>query len=115
MVHSNSISYSHKFEDRKELNKMFELREDCDDIIIVKNDHFTDASYANLVFYRDQKWFTPTTCLLNGTMRRQLLEKKIILEEEITTRDLVRYKKVKLINAMLQFDGPEIEVSQIVG
>lgn len=115
LIHSNSISYAHKFEDRSELNKLFEQRENCDDIIIVKKDHITDASYANLAFYRDGKWFTPSTCLLKGTMRTQLLEQKIILEEEITIKDIDRYEKVKLINAMLQFDGPEIEVSQIVG
>ena len=36
-------------------------------------------------------------------------------EEKITINDLYRYEKIKLINAMLQFDGPEIDVSQIVG
>jgi 4-amino-4-deoxychorismate lyase len=115
IIHDDAITYPYKFENRAGLNKVFELRENCDDIIIVKDDHLTDASYANLVFYRDGKWFTPSTYLLNGTLRRQLLAKEIIFEEEITIRDLTRYEKVKLINAMLQFDGPEIEVSQIVG
>jgi 4-amino-4-deoxychorismate lyase len=115
IVRDDVIAYAHKFEDRSRVNKLFELRENCDDIIIVKGNHVTDASYANLVFYRDGKWVTPKTYLLNGTMRRQLLEKKIIFEEEITIGELRRYEKIKLINAMLQFDGPEIDGSQIVG
>lgn len=114
MIESNSISYSHKFEDRSALERLEALRGDCDDILIVKNGAITDASFANLTFKRDGKWFTPSTCLLNGTMRQQLLDKKIIFEEEITIEDLPRYEKVKLINAMLQFNGPEIDVSQIV-
>ena len=115
IIHDDDIAYPYKFENRVQLDKLFELRGNCDDIIIVKDNHLTDASYANLVFYRDGKWFTPATCLLNGTFRRQLIEKERIFEEEITIRDLMRYEKVKLINAMLQFDGPEIEVCQIVG
>ena len=115
MVCDDSISYDYKFEDRNKLESLFNKRDNCDDIIIVKNDCITDASFANLAFKRDDQWFTPTTFLLNGTMRRYLLEHKIILEERITMKDLKRYEKVKLINAMLQFDSPEIDVSRIVG
>jgi len=114
IVYDDSISYSHKFQVRDELNNLFEQRGNCDDIIIARNKFLTDASYANLVFGMSGKWFTPTTYLLNGTMRQQLLAEKIIHEKEITVHDLHRYEKVKLVNAMLQFDGPEIDVSQIV-
>ena len=114
IVESNSILYPHKFEDRMVLESLFALRGDCDDIIIAKNGAITDASLANVAFKRDGKWFTPKTCLLRGTMRQQLLDKKIIFEEEITIDDLQRYEKVRLINAMVQFEGPEIDVSQIV-
>jgi 4-amino-4-deoxychorismate lyase len=115
IVYHNTISYDYKFEHRGELENLFSQREDCDDVIIIKNYQITDASYANLVFRRDDQWFTPKTYLLNGTTRKQLLKGKIITEEKITINDLRRYEKVKLINAMLQFDAPEIDVSQIVG
>jgi len=114
-VYDNAISYDYKFEDRTELENLFSQRDDCEDIIIIKNYQVTDASYANLIFRKNNQWFTPKTFLLNGTARKQLLERKIIFEEKITINDLQRYEKVKLINAMLQFDGPEIDVSQIVG
>jgi len=115
IVYDNAISYDYKFEDRTELENLFSQRDDCEDIIIIKNYQVTDASYANLIFRKNNQWFTPKTFLLNGTARKQLLERKIIFEEKITINDLQRYEKVKLINAMLQFDGPEIDVSQIVG
>ena len=114
LIHQDSISYSHKYEDRIELEKLFAQREDCDDIIIVKNNNITDSSFANLVFKKGEKWFTPVSFLLNGTMRHQLLDQKIIFEEEISINDLGKYKKVKLINSMLLFNAPEIDVSQIV-
>jgi 4-amino-4-deoxychorismate lyase len=115
IVYDNAISYRYKFENRKELENLFSQREDCDDIIIIKNYQVTDASYANLIFRRNNQWFTPKTFLLDGTTRKQLIERKIIIEAKISINDLKRYEKVKLINAMLQFDGPEIDVSQIVG
>jgi len=114
IVYDNAISYDCKFENRSELENLFSQRDDCDDIIIIKNYQVTDASYANLIFRKNNQWFTPKTFLLNGTTRKQLLERKIILEEKITINDLHRYEKVKLINAMVQFNGPEIDVSQIV-
>jgi 4-amino-4-deoxychorismate lyase len=114
IVYDNKISYDYKFENRIELESLFSQRDDCDDIVIVKNYQVTDTSYANLIFKKADQWFTPKTFLLNGTMRKQLLGEKIIIEEKITINDLHRYEKIKLINAMLQFDGPEIDVSQIV-
>ncbi len=114
LVHHDFISYAHKFEDRGGLEKLSVQRGDCDDIIIVKNNKITDASFANLAFKRGDKWFTPSSYLLNGTMRQQLLNQKIIFEEEILLNDLFSYEKVKLINSMLVFNAPEIDVSQIV-
>jgi 4-amino-4-deoxychorismate lyase len=114
LVPYDSISYAHKFEDRTELEKLFAQRGECDDVIIVKSNKITDASFANLVFMREGNWFTPSSYLLNGTMRQQLLDQKIIFEEEILASELSKYKKVKLINSMLLFNAPEIDVSQIV-
>ena len=114
LVHHDSISYAHKFEDRSELEKLYTERRDCDDIIVVKNNKVTDTSFANLAFKKNGKWFAPASYLLNGTMRQQLLSQKIVLEEEISIADISKYEKVKLINSMLLFNAPEIDVSQIV-
>lgn len=114
LVHHDSVSYRHKFEDRIDLEKIYAQRGDCDDIIIVKGNNVTDTSFANIALKKNNRWFTPSTYLLNGTMRQQLLDQKVIFEEEISTADLRKYEKVKLINAMLLFNSPEIDVSQIV-
>lgn len=115
VVESDSIHYDFKFEQRGALNALWEKRGDCDDIIIIRNNRVTDASYANLVFKRVKEWITPSDYLLNGTMRQSLLDKKLIREESIHRSALPSFEKVKLINAMLGFDSPEIEISQLQG
>ncbi len=113
VVQDDSIDYSFKFENRKRLKELFELRGSCDDIIIVKNGCITDASYANVVFKRKNEWITPKTYLLNGTMRQQLIKDNMIVEEEIREKDIPKFESVKLINSMLGFDGVELPITNI--
>jgi 4-amino-4-deoxychorismate lyase len=114
IIHDNAIDYPLKFEDRTALNKLFAQRSKCDDILIVKNGWVTDASYSNVVFYDGWRWITPAQPLLKGTMRQQLLDTGIIHEDAIRAEQIPLFKKVRLINALLGFDGPELSVSQIV-
>ncbi len=114
IVHSDSIQYPFKFEQRDLLTRLYNKRGDCDDIIIVKQNQVTDASYANLVFFNGKEWFTPTSYLLNGIIRQYLLDQEIIRSTEISLEDIPKFEKVRLINSMLRFEGAEIPVSQIV-
>jgi 4-amino-4-deoxychorismate lyase len=107
------FTYAHKFENRESLNEVFNKRETCDDVIIVQNRFVTDATYANLIFKKDNRWFTPQTFLLQGTMRTQLLSDGKVLETKIQVDDLNQYESCKLINALLGFDAPEIPISAI--
>lgn len=113
VIENDRISYDHKYLDRKVIDKMFAERGTCDDILIVRKNKITDASYANIVFKRNNEWFTPWSSLLKGTMRQLLIEEGKIQEEEITVEDLASFESCKLINAMLQFDSPEIQISNI--
>jgi 4-amino-4-deoxychorismate lyase len=114
IVHDGSIQYAHKFEDRGKINAIFEQREACDDVLMIKNGMVTDASHSNIIFFDGVKWVTPNSPLLKGTMRQFLLDAAEIKEETITVQDIPSFKSFRLINAMLGFDGPEIEVSKIV-
>lgn len=114
IVEHDRISYEFKFQNRKLIDRLFELRKDSDDILIVKKGYITDSSYANIVFRRGKKWFTPWSALLKGTMRTKLLERNLISEEEIRVEDINSFESFKLINAMFEFDAPEIEVTNIV-
>jgi len=108
------LIYPHKYENREALNDVFQKRGPCDEVIILQNGFITDTTYANLVFKKDNKWFTPTTCLLEGTMRAHLLAEGRISETEIHVDNLYQYKSCKLINALLGMEAPEIPVSAIL-
>ncbi len=114
VVHDHSIAYAFKFEDRSKIEELFEQRQFCDDVLIVKNGVVTDCSYSNIIFFDGYKWITPTTPLLKGTMRQFLLDAAEIKEQPVTIQDIPLFKSFRLINAMMGFDGPEIEVSKIV-
>ncbi len=113
VVHAKAIEYAYKFEARNQLLEMYNQRGQHDEIIIVKSNRVTDASYANLVFFDGTNWITPTACLLDGTMRQILIDQRKIIAAQISLSDITNFEKVKLINSMLGFEGTEIPISQI--
>ncbi|HEY0743159.1 MAG TPA: aminotransferase class IV [Chryseosolibacter sp.] len=114
IVENDRINYEFKYTDRKQIDKLFEQRDGCDDILIIKKGEVTDASYANIAFRRNNEWVTPWSPLLKGTMRQKLIEQNKIIAERILVEDISTFTSFKLINAMLEFDAPEIDVSNIV-
>jgi len=113
IVHGD-IDYSYKFEDRSEIKDLFAKRENCDDILILKNGLITDTSSANIVLLRDGRWYTPSTPLLKGTKRQKFLDEGIIFEEEIAVCDIKHYSKASLINAMLDIGDVTVEAENIL-
>ncbi len=114
VIHDPDIEYTHKYEDRSKIEELFNQRQFCDDVLIVKHGFVTDCSYSNIIFFDGYKWITPHTPLLKGTMRQFLLDAAEIKEQPVTIQDVPSFKSFRLINAMMGFDGPEIEVSKIV-
>jgi 4-amino-4-deoxychorismate lyase len=114
VVTDNFVSYPFKFADREALNLLSGKRGDCDDVLIIKNGKVTDCSYSNIVFCKGAHWFTSDSPLLEGTMRQNLIDKNKIRVTEILQKDIRSFDTFKIINAMLEFESPEIEVSEIV-
>jgi 4-amino-4-deoxychorismate lyase len=113
VVEHDRINYEFKYVDRKAIDRLYDLRKDKDDILIIKRGLVTDSSYSNIVFRKGKRFYTPWSCLLKGTMRQNLLERELIEEEEIHKEDIKSFETFKLINAMLEFESPEIDVSKI--
>ena len=112
LVTDNSIEYSFKSLERNCLNDLKKgINED--EIIIVKNGEITDCSYANLVFWDGKEWFTPKSFLLNGTCRQRLLSEGKIKETEINSQSIFEYKKVGLINAMIDLEELVLDISKV--
>jgi len=109
VVLNDVISYEKKYADRRDLEKILEQKEDCDDVLIVKNGFVTDTTIANIAFYDGEKWLTPKKPLLFGTTRARLLEMAKIVERDIQIEEIYKYQKVALMNAMIDFDIIAVE------
>ena len=113
VVHDDFIDYTYKYIDRGLLNKLYEKRGHCEDIIIVKLGFVTDGSSSNLAFFDGKKWDTPSTPLLKGTKRQFLIDNGILNVKPIKVDDVKNYQIVSFINAMIDLDELSVPVSSI--
>lgn len=114
LIKDDDIDYSLKYTDRSRLNNLYDQRNGCDDILIVRRGLITDSSYCNIVLFDGDKWFTPAEPLLPGTARARLLASGQIIARPIRVEDLVGYKSFKLINAMRDFEIlPSVSIENI--
>ena len=113
LIVDDEMAYAHKWEDRSRLNEAMAQRGNCDDILLVKNGLITDTFYANLAFQMNEEWFTPESFLLPGTMRQFLLDRGVLQKRCIDIHNFREFSRVKLINAMLGWDGPVIPIGNI--
>lgn len=104
LLEKPDIKYDFKFVDRKILDEDFNPKAGFDDIIFLKKEVITDATYSNLAFFDGKTWFTPENCLLNGVRRKALLESGIIKEKKILKDDILGFQKIAFINAMRDFE-----------
>jgi len=113
LVFDDKISYEFKSENRSDLNDLYVQKENCDEILIVKNGFITDTSYTNAAFFDGARWFTPENPLLAGTKRQELLDKQIIIPQKIKVKDLSDYQRISLINSMLDLGEIMIDIGNI--
>ena len=114
IVHSDNLKYDYKYLERTAINRLFSARGDSDDILIVRNGLITDTSYCNVVLDDGYKLYTPANPLLRGTKREQLLREKRIEQSEISVDDLVDFKRVILINAMIELENCFIDMNSVI-
>lgn len=100
-----------KSADRTEYNRAFALREECDDVLLIRNGLLTDTSYCNVALGDGTVWITPLTPMLYGTRRGELLRQKAIVEKDIPVSEIFRYQKIRLFNAMIDFGELEFEIT----
>lgn len=103
-VDGSGVDYSFKHESRGRIEALFEQRGDSDDVLIIKDGFVTDTSYCNFICSDGINFYTPSTPLLKGTKREQLLMEGVIKEQDIRVKDLKKFSEFYIINAML---GPQ--------
>ena len=114
LVTCDDIEYSHKYSDREIFTRLLAEKEKCDDILVVRHGRITDTSYSNIAFYDGEKYITPASPLLDGTMRRSLIARGILVEDDITVNDLRLFVSATLINAMLDHGRTVISTDHII-
>lgn len=114
LIDGDHVDYRYKYADRRVLQALFERRRGCDDILIVQEGRLTDTSYSNIALYDGRRWVTPARPLLAGTARARLLATGRLEAAEVRVADLVQYRSLRLVNAMLDWaTQPPIPVQQI--
>jgi 4-amino-4-deoxychorismate lyase len=108
LVECGDLDYHLKYSNRSLIDDLFGKRTGCDEIILLKDGHFTDTSISNIIFFDGSRWYTPHKPLLNGTCRQRLLSEGSIHEAEITVSDLRKFKGLKMINALRFPDDEEM-------
>lgn len=104
LVYIETISYQFKFTDRNQIDQLIELKENADDILIIKKGFITDTSMANIIFFDGKQWITPSTPLLEGTARNRLTDTGQIVKKPVTASDLDGFEGWNIINALRRFD-----------
>jgi 4-amino-4-deoxychorismate lyase len=105
LVDIGDWDYSYKYADRSFLTKLLTENQAIDEVIMTKNGFITDCTIANLAFFDGKNWFTPSTPLLKGTKRQQLLDKQVIIEKEIRIEDMKSYQGICLINTFRELSS----------
>lgn len=114
-VYDDHINYAYKLKNRKAIELLLARRGEADDILIVKEGCVTDASYANVLFLKENRWYTPEHPLLQGTRRAHYLQNGMISAIQIKPADLWQFEEVRLINAMLSIeDAVSIPINRII-
>lgn len=103
LIHADSIDYPFKYSDRTALNTLYDQREECDDVLIIKNGYLTDTTLANIALYDGTRWLTPETPLLKGTTRARLIHAGILVPAPLYVEDIAYAKKVAVFNALMGF------------
>lgn len=114
VINADHVEYPHKSEDRSALEKLYALRGECDDILIIRKGRVTDTFMANVVLWNGHRWHTPLYPLLPGTMRASLLARGVVSEADISLEQMDQYRKIRLINAFYDLEeAPEIDIAAL--
>ncbi len=114
ILHSDTIDYHLKYEDRTALHQLYDLRESYDDILVIKEGMVTDTYYCNVALRRNgQHWITPDTPLLPGTKRAQLLADGRLIPVAVKLDEIHSYDEIGLFNSMIDLGQIVFPTSQI--
>ncbi|OOR98149.1 branched-chain amino acid aminotransferase [Haemophilus paracuniculus] len=101
-VYTQNLDYQFKYSDRKGLDLL--KNPNADEVIIINNGFVSDCTIGNLLFLKENQWYSSQHYLLKGTQLTQLVEKGEAILTEMRAEDLPTFEKVMMINALNPFD-----------
>jgi len=101
VIVEKDIDYSYKFLDRNDIDTVVADYPSDIEVIFAKDGLLRDSSIANISLLYKNKWITPKNFMLNGTTLQRLKSKFIF--EEIDIKDIHKFEKIALMNAMFGF------------
>ena len=96
----------YKWADRRLWKALYGLRGDADDVLVVRDGLVTDTTIANVAFWDGRRWLTPAQPLMEGTTRMRLLASDELVPADIRVSDLASFEKIRLFNAMAEWELP---------
>lgn len=105
IVEADQLDYRYKSTDRSKLEALTRDLPEQTEVLIFKNGLLTDSSFSNLALFNGEQWHTPDHPLLNGVHRSYLIKKGILRPVSITLQALQSYKRIRLINAMMDWNN----------
>ncbi|MEI6140029.1 MAG: aminotransferase class IV [Mariniphaga sp.] len=115
LVVDDSIEYPFKFADRSKINLLYQTKGQADDILIIKKGLITDTSYANIIFMKGKKWYSPQNPLLYGTRVKGYISFERVTPALLRPKDLPLFTEARIINAMISIEeSPIISIENIL-
>lgn len=105
LIEAPHLAYPHKYANRSTIEALKKKKQGTDDILITQKGYLTDTSYCNIALFDGICWVTPKVPLLEGTARARLIDESKIFVTNIHITDLKQFSKVRLFNAMLDFEA----------
>jgi 4-amino-4-deoxychorismate lyase len=109
-INDDDISYPLKFTDKNCFFKHTKNLPATTEPIFIVEGFLTDSSYSNIALWNGNEWHTPKEPLFFGVRRNVLLNENLIVEKDISIKDMHQYQKISFINAMLDLEELEIEL-----
>lgn len=100
-VYLDKLYYRFKYSNRSDFEK---IKTNKDEVIIIQNNKVTDCCIGNLLFFKENIWYSPKDYLLKGTQLSRLLAENKVVLKEILAEDITQYEQIMMINAMNPFD-----------
>lgn len=101
-VRVKDFDYSFKYSNREQFALLD--KKQADEVIIINNGLVSDCSIGNLLFLKQEKWYTPASYLLKGTQLSLLLAKGQVSFIPMKQAELFSFEKIMMINALNPFD-----------